>query len=359
MINSIQLNNFRSHQDAKFVLDQKLTVITGQNGSGKTNLLEAIYLVAKGNSFRVSDIDLIHEGDDWLRLEAESGSGSDGQISSKRIIKIEKKPNSHLPSKKFEINDKVSTRLKLDDVLPVVLFEPEDMRLLTGEPELRRKLIDSMIENLNPSYAETLKHYKRALVQRNRLLKSPTPAPDDQFFVWNIRLSELGSRIISARQDLIEKLSETSSETYSHISGKPEQLTLKYITKFPNTSTTQSATNLLTRLTETLDRDRLVGFTTNGPHRDDITFLLNNQPSSTTASRGETRSIVITLKKLEADLITKLTGKPPLVLFDDIYGELDATRQKNLLSLLPGCQVVVTSVTTPKVKSKTQNNIKL
>jgi DNA replication and repair protein RecF len=299
----------------------------------------------------VSDIDLIHEGDDWLRLEAESETASGSHILSSRVIKIEKKPNSHLPSKKFEINDKVSTRLKLDDVLPVVLFEPEAMRLLTGEPELRRKLVDQMVENLNPSYAETLKHYKRALVQRNRLLKSPTPAPDDQFFVWNVRLSELGSRIIQARQELVNKLSETTSETYSHISGKPEKLTLEYKTKF---SGTQSASSLLNRLTETLDRDRLVGFTTNGPHRDDIGFLLNNQPSSTTASRGETRSIVITLKKLEADLITKLTGKPPLVLFDDIYGELDATRQKNLLSLLPGCQVVVTTTSGKKLKTGLQ-----
>ncbi|HEV2412518.1 MAG TPA: DNA replication/repair protein RecF [Candidatus Saccharimonadales bacterium] len=337
MYRKIHLKNFRSYKDTTFDLSDGVNMVVGPNGSGKTNLLEALYVTSYGSSFRVQDSNLIHHDADWLHL------ATNDEQAVERSLRIRRDPQKETTTKEFRIND-VSKRLNVNTRIPVVLFEPRDMQLLTGSPDQRRLFLDVLLTQLSPTYERILTRYKRSLAQRNRLLKDIYDhiAPQDQLFVWNVRLSELGAHIMNERQDLIDRVNKLASDAYSQLSHKASKVQLHHQTAVKGDVVTL-ASAFLHQLETNLSKDQERGFTSVGPHRDDFTIDLDGSPAHFNASRGELRTLVVMLKIVEATLLYEVSSRPPLLLLDDVFGELDATRRKALSHHLTPWQTIITT----------------
>jgi DNA replication and repair protein RecF len=221
-----------------------------------------------------------------------------------------------------------------------VLFEPEDLRLLHGSPARRRQFIDRFISQLHPLYGPTLRKYERALKQRNNLLKS-SYIHDDELFAWNVALAEHGAFIIEQRIAFIEQLNQQIAQRYQEIAGTKDDVSIHYSHTFVG----DVKQKLLNELHAHSSRDRHLGNTSVGPHRHDVIFHINNTPALSVASRGEARTIVLALKFLEVEIIERLIDTQPIILLDDVFSELDATRQQLLTNQLKGHQIIITSAT--------------
>jgi DNA replication and repair protein RecF len=344
-VKTLIVKHIRSHAEYTIEFSPEVTIITGANGSGKTSLLEAVYLSLQGSSFRGSDSDMLQKESPWWRIDIKL---DDDQV---RTIKFD--PLKATSRKQFVIDSKTTARIPAKLKHPVVLFEPEDLRLLHGSPTRRRQFIDRFISQLNPFYGPTLRKYERALKQRNNLLKSAY-SNDDQLFAWNIALAEHGAYIIEQRIAFIEQINQNLTTVYQDIAGTHDEVTIHYSHTFVG----DIKQKLLNELHAHLDRDRYLGSTSVGPHRHDVIFEINTSPALSVASRGEARTIVLALKFLEVDIIEQLTGKTPIILLDDVFSELDATRQKLLTSQLKGHQIIITSATSHAGKNLRHVEIK-
>jgi DNA replication and repair protein RecF len=330
MISTIRLQHFRSYDDVTFKLDPGVNIIVGPNASGKTNLLEAVLVVARGSSYRAKDAELVQHNALWTRLDA-------SLPDHERIVKIKLEPT---PSKTFEMDEQIITRLHQSRTLPVVLFEPNHLMLLSGSPDLRRTFLDDLIEQTEAGYGATRRHYKRVLAQRNALLKKNPKGLAEQLFVWNVRLSELGGKMARERQALIKRFGSRVGELYGSLSGRGNKIELSYASQFPSES---YETALLHKLESNLELDVLRGFTASGPHRDDLKVMIDGHEVSETASRGESRTIVLALKILELQLLEEIRGTKPILLLDDVFSELDAVRRQALTSFVADHQTFITT----------------
>ncbi|MEO6760850.1 MAG: DNA replication/repair protein RecF [Candidatus Saccharimonadales bacterium] len=333
MVAGLQLQHFRSYSDASFEFNPGVNIIVGPNASGKTNLLEAVMVLARGSSYRASDGELIKIGEDWARLDGRT------ENDSKRIVKFQCRPSGST-QKMFEIDEKPLARLLDKRQLPIVLFEPEHLLLLSGQPELRRNYLDDLIEQVYSGYSTTRKLYRRVISQRNSLLKSRPNNLSDQLFVWNIRASELGGQIASRRQEIIDKCNAQLSEIYSAIATKKTKVDLKYNSKF---SLDSYESSLLSKLESNTDLELARGYTLYGPHRDDLKILIGGQPAEETASRGEVRTLVLALKIMELQIIGEARGQKPILLLDDVFSELDGRRRQALTGFVQKYQTFITT----------------
>lgn len=331
IITSLRLKQYRSYDDFAVEFSPTVNIVLGPNASGKTNLLESVLLLAGGASFRAHLPDVVHYKAEWARIEAMLADRS-------RNMLIEKTEDS--AKKRYTINDVHRQRLRYEDILPVVLFEPEDMRLLTGSPDMRREFLDDILAATDPLFDATKKQYIRVLTQRNKLLKQPQSAINSQMFVWNIRLSELAGYIVAARYALIDVLNQSLGDIYSTIASKKSKVSIKYLSTLPQDL---YETRLLQKLEHGLAADIERGFTSYGPHRDDFAIDLVGVAAKTSASRGETRTLVLSLKLLETQLIEQKRGIAPLVLLDDVFSELDGSRRKALTNYLKNHQTIITT----------------
>lgn len=331
MISTIRLQNFRSYRDASFEFEPGVNIIVGPNASGKTNLLEGVMMLARGGSYRARDVELVQFDKPWTRL--------DGNFEKQaRTVKIEN-PNDQI-SKSFSIDDKPYKRLRLEQTVPVVFFEPNHLQLMSRGPEQRRDYFDELLERSHAGFKTLAASYRRTLAQRNALLKRGLPQATKQLFVWNIRLSELGSQIAQARQKLTYEINQDLGKAYSQIAKKKSAAEMRYDSQFPADS---YASKLLHKLESTTKTDFERGFTSYGPHREDFLFYLNNQPVGQTASRGETRSLLLALKIFELNLIEKARGQKPIFLLDDVFSELDGKRRHALVDRLKKHQTIITT----------------
>ncbi len=274
-----------------------------------------------------ADKDLVSIGAEWLRLEALTDD-------STRVVKLELGK-----SKLMEIDGEAKKRLSPATSLPVVVFEPEHMLLLGNEPERRRSYLDSILSLTRPGYKSELVAYRRALAQRNRLLKQPAFSAD-QLFVWDLQLAEKAGTIVKNRLELVELLQSVCEKHYQTISNSQEKLMFTYTSKI---QLENYSDKLLTYLKQTIDTDRMRGFTGAGPHRDDLLVELKGSDARITASRGETRSIVLALKIAELELLHEQTGKAPIFLLDDVFSELDGSRRRALAEALKDYQTFLTT----------------
>jgi DNA replication and repair protein RecF len=239
MITSIRLQNFRSYKDGSFEFDPGVNIVVGPNASGKTNLLEAVMVLARGSSFRARDIDLMQFNKPWTRLEGNFENQN-------RVVKIE--ANADQTIRTFIIDDKPFKRLALDRTVPIVLFEPNHLQLITRGPEARRDYLDELLERSQTHFKTLSAGYRRTLAQRNALLKQHRVRATEQLFAWNIRLSELGAQIVEARQSLIDQINKGISKDYGRIAGKRTKVELKYDCQFP-------AQNYASRMLSTLEKN--------------------------------------------------------------------------------------------------------
>jgi DNA replication and repair protein RecF len=329
MITDLRLQNFRSYRDEAFEVAPGVNIIVGPNASGKTNLLEAVLVLARGSSFRAKDVDLVKFESPWARIDADLEAGD------KRTVKIMAEGN-----KGFEIGGQKLTRLSQQKSLPLVIFEPNHLLLFNGSPELRRNFLDDLIEQTVLGFSATRRHYKRVLTQRNTLLKKNPRGLNQQLFVWNIRLSELGGQIARQRQDLIARMNQEFTEIYSRLSGRKHDLELFYSSQFTAEAYESS---LLKSLEAEVDLDVVRGFTLSGPHRDDFEVEINGKNIKVAASRGEIRTTVLALKILELQTLEQLRNIRPLLLLDDVFSELDNKRRRQLTEALSGHQTFITT----------------
>jgi DNA replication and repair protein RecF len=324
---SLRVQNFRNHDDVTCKLSSTTTLVYGKNGSGKTALIEALYEAYRGVSFRGGDDDILKTAHRWYRVDVVDDA-------MKRTVLFDNR--NDLRSKQFVVDGKKSVRLPARYKLPVILFTPDDLQLIGGSPARRRKYLDTVISQYDTGYAQALRRYERAVHQRNALLKRPDTTKD-LLFSWDVLLSQNGAYIITARLQLMQRINDNLQRHYVDIAGVESTLEASY------THTVSSAPALLAHYQASFERDRSASATSVGPHRHDFTIRLNNKMASDSASRGEVRTIVLALKYIEADIVHQCFTQYPLVLLDDVFGELDDTRQKNLLTFFANNQVVITS----------------
>jgi DNA replication and repair protein RecF len=330
-INSLRLQNFRSYTDDSFEFEHGVNIIVGPNASGKTNLLEAVLFLARGSSYRVRDSELVKFDKPWARLDSYFEKQN-------RVIKIEEK-NAKF-EKTYEIDNKAYKRLSLERSAPVVFFEPNHLQFVSRGPDQRRDYFDDLLERSQIGFKSLASNYRRVLTQRNSLLKRDAAFAEAQLFAWNVRLSELGTKIAEARAYLINEINNSISNTYSKIARRNSKIEIFYDVLFP---LEHYASKLLTKLDASTKLDLERGFTAYGPHREDIIFYLNEQPMSQTASRGETRSLVLALKIFELELIEKARAQKPIFLLDDVFSELDGARRQALVAYLKNYQTIITT----------------
>ena len=336
ILKTLRVQNFRTHSDFILEIGEKSTLISGSNGSGKTSLLEAIYFALQGTSFRSSDKEILrNDGSSWFRIDLKDSKDSLRTIIFNDTVQKSKK--------QFLIDGNKKARLSANLRIPVVLFEPDDLQLLTGSPARRRNFLDYFLSQIFPSFQLALTRYNKALKQRNILLKRDNVSKDE-LFPWNLMLAEYGAEIISKRQDFLELLNSKIEEVYFEISGVKDEIEIDYLGE------KVSKNEILAILSNNIERDKILGYTNFGPHKHDIQFNFNKKPAQNVASRGENRSLVLALKFIETDILADLTAKRPIVLLDDVFSELDDDRQKLLTKHFSKYQTIITSTNKIKVE---------
>lgn len=331
MITDIRLQNFRSYDDSSFEVDPSVNIIVGPNASGKTNLLEAVLVGCQGSSYRVKDTELVQFNKPWARIDA-------GTLDGTRTVKLVRHQDS--VKKEYVILDQSLKRLPFQKTLPVILFEPNHLQLLSSSPDLRREYLDGMIEQFVPGYTTIRRQYKRALAQRNRLLKQGVETANSQLFAWNIRLSQLGGEIVRHRYELTQVLARSIEQLYQQLSHGKDTVELSYVSAC---QLDQYSSDMLHKLEQNIAKDFERGFTSYGPHRDDMKVTLKGKLLQEAASRGETRTMLLALKILEIKQIEKSRQQKPILLLDDVFSELDGARRKALTEVLGGYQVFITT----------------
>lgn len=366
-IQEIRLENVRSYELFSAQLNPGVSLILGKNGTGKTTLLEGLYYLAQGTSFRGRDRDMIAHDSTRAGLVVIDSDGTKRRASL-QIMSDDK------VKKTFTLSDKVSARLPAKSRQPVVLFEPDELRLLSSSPDRRRRFFDGVLTRLYPEYGTVLARYQRTLLQRNELLKQYAAAmssgatsrqtsfrgrsavsrltPDtnggaqslldveDNLFTWDIKFAELSTTIVDMRHSFIATSNTHLSRLYSGVASTDHRVSITY------TSSIQ-AENYEQKLLNQLHRDRLSdsyrGYTSSGPHRDDFSLYLDSHLASEVASRGEMRTIMLANKLLEVELQHEIYNTPPLILMDDVFSELDASREQQLMAKLAPYQTIITA----------------
>ncbi len=336
-IRELRVANLRSYELFSVQFDPAVTVIIGRNGTGKTSLLEGIYYLMQGTSFRGRDRDMIAHASTRTDLVLISTN------EDKRTASLQLTPDDKV-KKAFTIRDRTTARIPATQRRPVVLFEPDELRLLTSSPERRRRFFDGILARLYPHYGTILNRYTRTLMQRNELLKRRDELMgsswDDQLFVWDMKLAELALAITRERRSFIVASNPALSTHYSRLAEAPHHVMASYHSSLPDEQYQQ---RLLDRLHSERIADSYRGHTSVGPHRDDFVVSLDGHLASETASRGELRSIMLAYKLLEVDLQHELSQRLPLILLDDVFSELDAHREAMLLQSLATYQTIITA----------------
>lgn len=323
---NLELYNFRNYEYENISFSDGVNIIHGENGMGKTNILEAVYYFSYGRSFRSGGKEVIKDGEKEARI---SLSFENSQRKLESDIKF-------LSGKRKEIYINEIELKKTSQLLGnfiCVLFTPDEMGIIKGMPEVRRKFCDSSIMPLRPNYIKELIKYRNILVQKIALLKSRQYETLD---IWNEKLAETGSRIMKLRESYIERINQKAREIQNEISGGKEELNLIY------NPSVKLKENYLEKLTEYKEKEKENLFCMVGVHRDDIDIFINGKLAKNYASQGQIRTAVLSLKLAETEIIKEETGEYPVMLLDDILSELDKSRREFLISKIKGKQIIIT-----------------
>lgn len=334
MLERLEVYHLRTHQHYGVKFSDTITTVIGKNGTGKTTLLEAISYLCRGRSFRGSDKEIIQHGAAWFKIT--------GVINGTRR-EIRYQPD-RVPSKTIRVGEKESSRMSRSHLLPLVVFEPDDLRLIHGSPARRRRWCDVLCDTLYPGHLAKVRRYERVIVQRNAALKT-----NQELFAWDVALSDLAEQIVSRRREVVTAITPLIVQEYQRISHISAEIALHYIT--PHTAQPLTASLMMELLRRHRAHDKITGTTSVGPHRDDIHFLLQTKLAASMASRGETRTMILASKFAEAQLIERTLNQKPIILLDDVFSELDRERQKALEKGFTDCQTILTAVDAPTAKN--------
>ena len=330
---SLTLRNYRNYSRLDLTPGPQLNVFLGRNGQGKTNLLEAVALLALSASPRARrEVELIGPLAPEARLLAYVETGS-----RRTEIELSVSSQGERARRAIRVGGLPRRAVDLPGHFRATLFWPEDLNLVKGGPENRRRLLNQLLVQVEPGHARLLGRYQRVLEQRNHLLKQVAGGdqPASALDVWDGELARLGLEISSLRQVAVAELGPIAARNHEQISGG-ERLELEYA---------GSPQDLLAAVYKSRTEDLRRGVTTVGPHRDDIVIRLDGAEARAYASQGQQRTAVVSLKLAEAAVVESRTGEPPVLLLDDVLSELDLTRRRALLErVTSGAQVIITSV---------------
>ena len=330
-IQELYLNNFRNYENQKIELNKNINVIYGNNAQGKTNIIESIFLCSYGKSFRAKkDKELIRFDNDNANIEL---LFKKNDRSGKIEVDINEK-------KTFYFNEIKQNRISdIIGKINVVIFTPDDIDIIKDGPIRRRKFIDMFISSLRPNYIHLLNTYNKALEQRNNYLRQIKLENKNQEMldVWDVQLAEYSYKIYKYRKQFIEKISDKAKDFHKMItkSGK-DDIKIKYI------SNSKEEKLFLENLKKTRMLDIRRGYTATGIHRDDFIVYINERPVSIFGSQGQQRTIVLTLKLCELQIIKDEINDSPILLLDDFMSELDENRRNNFFEIIKDNQVIIT-----------------
>jgi len=339
-LNHIQLTNFRNFAsiDATFDINKNVNLFFGNNAQGKTNFLDAIALLSLAKSFRSPKYNtLIKWDEDFTRIVGNAQyEGNDLKLEFFASIAPIAKKNLRKNGVDVGVKDFIGQ-------MNTVLFHPEDMNMLYLSPSLRRKYVDTILSQTDPAYFDSIVNYNRLIKQRNKLLVliHDGQAKIDELTVWDDKVAMYGIYINNKRNQLVDFFNTVLPGNYNKISQTGDKITMKYVQSLTLNDNTKEA--YLKGLQSALNNDLRYGQSTKGVHRDDVKFDYNGHDISEFGSRGEMRTIVIALKLSEIAYIEKETGRKPILLLDDVFSELDNSRQKFLIETISNFQSFVTT----------------
>ena len=333
-LDRLWLTDVRSYPSAELELAPGLTALLGDNGQGKTNVLEAIAWLATLSSFRGAPNEaLIRRGAERAVIRAEGER--DG-----RAVLIEAELVASGRNRVLVNRQPLKRARDLLGVLRVTVFSPDDLELVKGGPAERRRFLDDALVASHPRYDALRSEVDKVLKQRNALLKSAGGRLDtDAAFtldVWDAKLVESGGRLADARRALLDRLVPVLSSTYDAVANRPADVTATYVADWADAG-------LVAALAASRTDDVRRGVSTVGPHRDDVDLGIGGLPARTHASQGEQRSLALALRLASHHVLTDVTGSPPVLLLDDVFSELDPARGDALLANLPAGQTLLTS----------------
>lgn len=329
-LTSLRLRNFRNFADQRVELAPAGALIVGDNGQGKTNLLEAIYYLEIFRSFRgAADEQLVRFGEEVFRLDAEVAGASRLQVAAAFDRKSRKK--------KVSVNDLEPERLA-DAIggVGVVVFSPGDVEIVAGSPSARRRFLDILLSRTVPGYLPALQHFRQVLLRRNALLRQAAPAA--QVAAWNAGLVEWGSRVAASRAAWVRDHAAGFAERVAGIAGgATARLEYAPCVGVPTADASTVAGAFHAELQRVAERERRRGLTLVGPHRDDLRTLALSSAGGWTdlrtfGSGGQQRTAAVALRMVEAETVRAYRGAPPILLLDDVFAELDEGRAQRILA---------------------------
>lgn len=335
---SLSLENFRNYASCELEFAGGMNVLCGKNGAGKTNILESLYLMSLFTSPRTTkDKELVKFGAEYARVR----------------LAIEKKFRRHTLAMQIEANGKkkvlvdgipVKRAAELIGILGVVFFSPDEMKMVKETPAERRRFLDVGLSQQQKTYFIAISRYNKVLKQKNNLLKEAfkNSSADDILSVWDTQLAEYGSVIIERRRRYVAELDALASAAHGEISGGREILRLGYETPMSTEGRDALRAELLSKLEQSREKDKQLGFCTVGPHRDDISIEINGLDGRKFASQGQQRTIALAMKLGEVGIYEKESGEKPVLLLDDVLSELDEDRRRTLIKLTAGAQSFIT-----------------
>ena len=329
-IKNIKLINFRNYENQEINLENKINIFYGDNAQGKTNILEAIYLCALGKSFRTKkekELILFSKDNSFIEINYQK-KDREGKI------------NLEINNKKYFSLNNIKLK-KLSEILGninIVLFSPDDINIIKGSPENRRKFLNIMISQLRPKYVYNYNLYLKILEQRNNYLRQIKFENKNKELldVWNQQLTICAENVYNYRKEFIEKILNKINNIHSRITDEKEKINIKYISNFKNKE------QFLEELKNSEDIDIQKGYTTRGIHRDDFEIFINNNKLNIYGSQGQIRSFILSLKISELEIIYDEIGEYPILLLDDFMSELDEKRRIGFLNSVKDAQVLIT-----------------
>ncbi|HEX5467300.1 MAG TPA: DNA replication and repair protein RecF [Candidatus Limnocylindrales bacterium] len=346
-VERLELTGFRSYPALILEPAGGPQVLFGPNAAGKTNLLEALVVLARGTSHRAPDVELIAWEAPLARVAATIGHGP-GHARDELEVALVRGEGQGI-RKRLRVNGSPRRASALAEALRVVVFAPEEMLLVAGPPVLRRQALDSLAAARWPAYGRSLSTYGRALAQRNALLRRirEGEGSPDQLAYWDATVVEEGGRVVAWRLELLADLAAPLAAAHEEIAPAEGRLSLRYASNAPAAAGETPAEAFRRRLAETAEKELWQGTTLVGPHRDDAVFELDGRALAGFGSRGQQRSAILALKLAELELLTGQDGEPPLLLLDDVFSELDPDRRAHLVrrvEALPQAFVTTTAL---------------
>jgi DNA replication and repair protein RecF len=360
-IKQIQLSNFRNHKNTCVGFCGGINILAGANAQGKTNLLEAVYLSCVGRGWRAArDTEMIAFGTDTATV-CTTAEKAFGEI----VISIKLRNGT---KKAISINSvPISKVAELMGNIPCVFFSPDELRLVKDAPADRRRFLDIDISQIDKSYFYALIRYNKILSQRNAYLKnlSPCPTADDirGLSIWDRQLVSVGTTLIQKRIAFVNNLTPHLISVHNHLTAKTENVSFAYcFLGFDGGEEVIDGTDGISehftrQLEKAQERDLRLHTTTVGPHRDDIKIEINGRDIRAYGSQGQQRTAALSVKIAELQLFESVTGEKPILLLDDVFSELDSSRQMRLLTFIKKTQTIITTTKIPAELSAADANI--